>query len=71
MKGLQLTAVMGCSIKRASNERVAVKQNLRTVMDCSIRKVSNDKVAANRGQVWTTTSKVKHGKNPSIASPCA
>ena len=40
-------------------------------MDCNIKKVSNDMVAANHGQVWTTTSKVKHSQNPSIASPCA
>ena len=30
-----------------------------------------DKVAANCEQVWIATSKVKHGQNPSIASPCA
>ena len=40
-------------------------------MSCIIKKVGNDKVAANHGQVWTTTSKVKHCQNPSIASPCA
>ena len=31
---------------------------------------SYDKVAANCEQVWIATSKVKHGQNPSIASPC-
>ena len=28
-------------------------------------------IAANRGQVWTKASKVKHGQNPSIVSLCA
>ena len=41
-----------------------------TIKSIKIKKVSNERIAANRGQVWTTTSKVKHGQNPSIAFPC-
>ena len=48
---------MGCSIKRASNERVAAKQNLRAVMDYSIKKASNERIAANREQLWAVASK--------------
>ena len=42
-----------------------------TIKSVKIKKVSNEKITANRGQVWTKASKVKHGQNPSIASPYA
>ena len=37
---------MDCSIKKASNEGVAAKQNLQALMDCIIKKASNEGVVA-------------------------
>ena len=46
-----IITIKSVKIKRASNERVAAKQNLRAVTGCSIKRVSNEKVAVNREQV--------------------
>ena len=56
MKGLQLIKIceqLWVVALNASNEGVAVDQNLRAVMDCSIKRASNERIIANRKQLWT------------------